>query len=323
MAKHSSIIFLACIVIPILCDASVDAERMKTYIVYMGSLPDEPSYSPTSHHLRMLEQVTGETEAASSLLIQSYNRSFNGFAAKLTEEQRDKIAEMEEVVSVFPSTRLRTHTTRSWDFMGLVQSTKRNVSGESDVIIGFLDSGIWPESESFSDKGFGPPPKKWKGTCAGGKNFTCNNKIIGARFYKEDSARDDVGHGTHTASTAAGNNVNGASFYGIAHGTARGGVPSTRIAVYKTCSNQDGVDILSLSLGRMFPPKHLYDDEVITIGSFHAMAKGVLTVQAAGNEGPHPNSITSVTLLHGFSQLQQAPSIAKSSTSLFLGMEQP
>lgn len=56
----------------------------------------------------------------------------------------------------------------------------------------------------------------------------------------------------------------------------------------------DGVDILSLSLGKVFPPDHLYDDGAITIGSFHAMAKGVLTVQSAGNEGPESHSMTSV-----------------------------
>lgn len=79
------------------------------------------------------------------------------------------------------------------------------------------------------------------GTCVGGKNFTCNNKVIGARFYIGDSARDNVGHGSHTASTAAGNNVNDASFYGIAQGTARGAVPSSRIAVYKVCSNEGNI----------------------------------------------------------------------------------
>ena len=81
------------------------------------------------------------------------------------------------------------------------------------------------------------------GKCAGGKNFTCNNKIIGARFYdyEDDSARDNLGHGTLTASTAAGNKVNGVSFYGLAEGTARGGVPSARIAVYKACDNQGNI----------------------------------------------------------------------------------
>lgn len=79
-----------------------------------------------------------------------------------------------EVVSVFPSRDFKPQTTRSWDFIGLSESVKRVASVESDMIIGLLDTGIWPESESFSDKGFGPPPKKWKGACVGGKNFTCN-----------------------------------------------------------------------------------------------------------------------------------------------------
>ena len=84
--------------------------------------------------------------------------------------------EMEGVVSVFPNKMLQLHTTQSWDFMGLKQGkgTKRNPTVESDTIIGVIDTGITPESESFSDKGFGPPPTKWKGVCSGGENFTCN-----------------------------------------------------------------------------------------------------------------------------------------------------
>ena len=81
---------------------------------------------------------------------------------------------MKEVVSVFPSRTLQLHTTRSWDFMGVNEVIKQNPIAESNVIIGVLDTGIWPESKSFEDKGFGPAPKKWKGTCRGGKNFTCN-----------------------------------------------------------------------------------------------------------------------------------------------------
>ena len=78
------------------------------------------------------------------------------------------------VVSVFPNKKLQLQTTTSWDFMGLKEGikTKRNPTVESDTIIGVIDSGITPESQSFSDKGFGPPPQKWKGVCSGGKNFT-------------------------------------------------------------------------------------------------------------------------------------------------------
>ena len=81
---------------------------------------------------------------------------------------------MKGVVSVFPSRTLQLHTTRSWDFMGVNEVIKQNPIAESNVIIGVLDTGIWPESKSFEDKGFGPAPKKWKGACRGGINFTCN-----------------------------------------------------------------------------------------------------------------------------------------------------
>ena len=79
------------------------------------------------------------------------------------------------VVWVIPSTTLKLQTTASWDFMGFPQNVHRNLSVEGDIIIGVMDTGIWPESESFDDYGFGAISKKWKGGCyAGGKNFTCN-----------------------------------------------------------------------------------------------------------------------------------------------------
>uniref|UniRef100_A0A2N9J9R9 Peptidase S8/S53 domain-containing protein n=1 Tax=Fagus sylvatica TaxID=28930 RepID=A0A2N9J9R9_FAGSY len=148
-----------------------------------------------------------------------------------------------------------------------------------------LDTGIWPESQSFNDEGFSPPPKRWKGICQNSSNFTCNNKIIGARYYRSNgrigqhdfaSPRDSEGHGTHTASTAAGNLVSGASLLGLGSGTARGGVPSARIAVYKICWS-DGcfdADILAAF------------DDAINDGN------GILTSNSAGNSGPAPATIT-------------------------------
>lgn len=115
------------------------------------------------------------------------------------------------------------------------------------------------------------------------------------------------GHGTHTASTAAGSFVKGANFYGLAKGNARGGVPSARIAAYKVCASSceehsilaafddaiaDGVDILSVSLASEFALEPSTDS--IAIASFHAMKQGVLTVQSAGNTGNLPTSVASV-----------------------------
>ncbi|KAL0303774.1 UNVERIFIED_CONTAM: Cucumisin [Sesamum radiatum] len=281
------------------------------YVVYMGDRP-KGEFSATAQHMSMLQATLGSKRASESWLY-SYKRSFNGFVAKLTKEEKTKIASLEGVVSVFPSTKKQLHTTRSWDFMGFPVTAERTKT-ESDVIVGMLDTGIWPESPSFDDKDFGAPPSKWKGTCQSSSNFTCNNKIIGARYYHSEgnitppdfpSPRDSEGHGSHTASTAAGGVVYGANLYGLGAGTARGGVPSARIAVYKICWSDgcsdadilaafddaiaDGVDIISISVGGFFPSDYFTDP--IAIGAFHAMKNGVLTSNSAGNSGPDSATI--------------------------------
>ncbi|ERN19433.1 hypothetical protein AMTR_s00069p00176100 [Amborella trichopoda] len=280
----------------------------------MGDLNNDVS-AKSMHHL-MLQDVLGSSDAAKESFIYSYGRSFNGFAARLTDEEVQTFSEMEGVVSVIPNTMLQLHTTRSWDFMGLTMNVTTPAPYETDVVVGLLDTGIWPESLSFNDEGMGPPPKSWKGICQTADNFTCNNKIIGARFYKSDgyydetdfkSPRDSVGHGTHTASTAAGRPYNGASYFGLGKGLARGGVPSARVAVYKVCwaggrcgladilagfddAIADGCHILSVSLGASSPVEYMQDP--IAIGSFHAMKNGILTSNSAGNSGPSPYSVS-------------------------------
>ncbi|KAK9912826.1 hypothetical protein M0R45_036666 [Rubus argutus] len=311
MAKHAAVMFsyafsIIVLALSLLCKA-IDEDR-NVHVVYLGSLPDDELYSPLSHHLSILQRVVGRSSVA-NLLLRSYKRSFNGFAANLTDHEREELANMKEVVSVFPSTTFQLQTTRSWEFMGFNEKIRRNPTIESDVIIGILDSGIWPESESFKDESFGPAPKKWTGDCKGGQNFTCNNKLVGARFYSSsESARDGMGHGTHTASTAAGNVVKDVSFYGLAQGTARGGVPSARVAAYSICSAEgcqssdilaafddaiaDGVDIITVSLGSSSAIPIAHDP--IAIGSYHAIQKGILTSHAAGNSGPTAGTVSSV-----------------------------
>lgn len=123
----------------------------------------------------------------------------------------------------------------------------------------------------------------------------------------ESSPLDLEGHGTHTASTAAGVAVKDANVYGIAQGTARGGVPSARIASYKVCwglgcldvdllaafdaAIADGVDVISVSIGGM---PRTFTQDPIGIGSFHAFKKGILTVCAGGNDGPTIGSINNI-----------------------------
>ncbi|KAH9313983.1 hypothetical protein KI387_022610, partial [Taxus chinensis] len=303
------------------------------YIVYMGKKRFEQIHLNTEMHYEILTSLLGSNEAASLAMIYSYNHSFSGFAAKLNTTHAKTLSTMEGVVSVFKSRVLKLYTTHSWDFMGLglddrtrmpIQETHH---GEEDIVIGVIDSGIWPESQSFKDDTLPPPPSSWKGVCQEGEKFSksnCNRKLVGARWYVKGyeeasgplnttetpeyrSARDHNGHGTHTASTTGGRAVQNTSFLGLARGIARGGAPRARIAVYKVCWEEgkcaeadilaafhdaisDGVDVISVSLGSS-PPLPDYFSSSSDIGSFHAMEKGITVVFSAGNDGPDPASV--------------------------------
>ncbi|XP_059064303.1 cucumisin-like [Cryptomeria japonica] len=269
------------------CMAVSSEEDTKLYVVYMGNAPSEDnghSYTTAAGlHLDMLESVHGSRDAAEESLKYSYWKSFGGFAAMISPSHVEQLLDMDGVVSVFESKHLQVLTTRSWDFIGFPASAQNsNLDYQSDIVIGVLDTGIWPESESFNDVGFGPVPSKWRGGCQTTPDFpACNKKLVGAKFYrslsspifKEDflSPRDATGHGTHTSSTAAGNYIKNASLYGIAQGDARGGVPGARIAIHHFC------------------PKYFEDS--IAIGSFHAMKRGILVANSAGNTGPDKRSV--------------------------------
>ncbi|CAL9165487.1 unnamed protein product [Musa hybrid cultivar] len=199
---------------------------MQIYVGYMGDHTSS-MFSTEALHLNLLGRVLEGCSPRESL-IYSYTKSFSGLAARLTAKEKKKLAAteitlyycvefvaMEGVVSVFPGRTLRPRTTRSWDFLRFSRTVNRNPPLESDVVVGMIDNGIWPESDSFHDEGIGPPPRKWKGACV---NLKCNNKINGARFYNsykdashEASPRDFDGHGSYTSSTVAGRSVRNAS----------------------------------------------------------------------------------------------------------------
>uniref|UniRef100_M4EAJ0 Uncharacterized protein n=1 Tax=Brassica campestris TaxID=3711 RepID=M4EAJ0_BRACM len=288
------------------------------YIVYMGSA----SSAANAYRAQILINTMFKRRAND--IVHTYKHGFTGFAARLSAEEAKVIAKKTGVVSVFPDPNYQLHTTHSWDFLKYQTAVKIDSSppsspeaGSYDSIIGILDTGIWPESESFNDKDMGPIPSRWKGTCMEAKDFNssnCNRKIIGARFYKspdDDSeyftTRDVIGHGTHTSSTAAGSAVENASYYGVASGTAKGGSPNARIAMYKVCNPggcagssilaafddaiADGVDVLSLSLGAPSYAHIELNTDPIAIGAFHAVEQGILVVCSAGNDGPNGGTV--------------------------------
>ncbi|PSR86918.1 Subtilisin-like protease SBT3.18 [Actinidia chinensis var. chinensis] len=312
---------------------------LHVYIVYLGQNRIHDPLLTTNHHLQLLSNVFARKEVAEKSMLYSYKHSLSGFSAMLNSTQATALAKMNGVVSVFRSRMLELHTTRSWDFLGLTlpssEATPCQLAYGDDVIVGIFDTGIWPESDSFKEEpGMGPVPKSWKGKCVPGEKFepakACNRKLIGARYYLKGfeeeygplnassnseyrSARDFDGHGTHTASTAVGSIVKNANFFGFAQGTARGGAPRARLAVYKICWSKnlvgrcseadimaafddalhDGVQVISGSFG-VSPPLPPFFASSADIGSFHAMQMGVSVVFSAGNDGPDLSLVQNV-----------------------------
>ncbi|GAY33110.1 hypothetical protein CUMW_005650, partial [Citrus unshiu] len=140
------------------------------YIVYMGehSLPNAEAVFNSNHEL--LFSVLGRTnEEAQSAIVHHYHKSFSGFSAMLTPQEAIELKKHDSVVSLFESKTYRLATTRSWDFMqqmdtldpnhGIFQSLQKR---QSEVIVGHIDSGIWPEAPAFTDSGLGPVPKYFR-----------------------------------------------------------------------------------------------------------------------------------------------------------------
>ncbi|PQQ15609.1 subtilisin-like protease SBT1.9 [Prunus yedoensis var. nudiflora] len=306
---------------------STTLAQPNNYIIHMDSTMMPKAFA--DHHSWYLATLnsalskfrpnttTSSSSALSSKLIYSYTHVINGFSASLSLSELEVLKTSPGYISSVKDLPVKPDTTHSSQFLGLSSKSGAWPVADygKDVIIGLVDTGVWPESESYSDDGMSEIPPRWKGECESGTQFNsslCNKKLIGARFFNKgliaqnpnltfsvNSTRDTEGHGTHTSSTAAGNYVPGASYFGYAQGTASGMAPKAHVAMYKALWEEgalssdiiaaieqaiiDGVDVLSLSFG--LDGVALYEDPV-AIATFSALEKGVFVSTSAGNEGP-------------------------------------
>ncbi|MES2321983.1 MAG: S8 family peptidase [Pseudomonadota bacterium] len=314
---------------------NVDASDVQNYISYLET-----------------KKADVMSTVAGAQITHEYKVVFNGFSAMLTDDEVRALKKNAGVASIMADSVMQLDTNYTPGFIGLSapgglwdQLGGQAGAGE-DIVIGIVDSGIWPENPSFADRVdaegyashtgttqvYGAPPSTWNGSCVSGEGFTvanCNNKLIGARYFKSPSqtlhwteflsARDSVagaegsgGHGTHTASTAGGNAkvrvINGP----LGLGTASGMAPRARIAAYKVCwtdgvsgrngcatSNSvaaieravlDGVNVINFSIGPNAGGGTFNDPtEVAFLG---ASSAGVFVAASAGNGGPSATSVT-------------------------------
>ena len=215
-------------------------------------------------------------EAASGgQIIHRYDKVFTGVSMVLAGDKVADVASLAGITGVYLDEVQYINTDASPDFIGapaIWNALGGQGSAGEGVVIGVLDSGIWPEHPSFSDpdplgKPYAPPPGGPYdcdfGNTAWNPNdapFTCNNKLIGAYTFLDtykavvglkpydpvdntgefDSARDSDGHGTHTTSTAGGNAGVAATVLGQSYGTISGITPRAHVIMYRVCAGPSG-----------------------------------------------------------------------------------
>ncbi|SCF09175.1 Peptidase inhibitor I9 [Micromonospora coriariae] len=292
--------------------------------------------APSQAYRRHLDTQRAAVAAAAGVKANAvYTTAFNGFSAKLTAQQVSTLRADKRVRAVtasralgtpsappLPTTATAANPTPATP-SGADQSAPTDLAGRpakpgpgtgAGMVIGVLDTGIWPESASFAKKM--PAPATWHGTCQTGVAFVaehCNGKIVGARYFADTwlagggsvpegellSPRDMAGHGTHTASTAAGLPIPNVTIDGRRFGPVSGVAPDAQIAVYKVLWNgmgfdadiiagidaavADGVQVLNFSIG-----SDLGDWEANTpigVAFLNASLAGVFVAASAGNTG--------------------------------------
>jgi subtilisin family serine protease len=278
--------------------------------------------------------------------VYDYTYTYNGFAAELSLAQAEAMKGVPGIVAVSKDELHTIDTSSTPTFLGLTapgglwdQLGGVGNAGEG-IIIGIIDSGIWPESLSFSDRtgenGNASKDGKldyqqipgWHGKCTPGEDFNasmCNQKLIGAQYFNAgqggdagidaerpwefNSVRDYNGHGTHTSSTAGGNNNVPTTGPAAVFGAISGIAPRARIAMYKALwSTQDastaggttsdlvaaidqavadGVDVINYSISGTLT--NFADPAEISF--LFAARAGVYVAASAGNSGPTTSTV--------------------------------
>uniref|UniRef100_A0A2C9W6P0 Peptidase S8/S53 domain-containing protein n=1 Tax=Manihot esculenta TaxID=3983 RepID=A0A2C9W6P0_MANES len=291
--------------------------------------------SPESYITRVHDSLLRRVLRGEKYLkLYSYHYLINGFAVLVTSQQADKLSRRREVENVVLDFSVRTATTHTPQFLGLphgawVKEGGYETAGEG-IVIGFIDTGIDPTHPSFADdlsENSYPVPGHFSGVCEVTRDFpsgSCNRKLIAARHFaasaitrgifnsSQDYASpfDGDGHGTHTASVAAGNHGIPVIVAGHHFGNASGMAPRSHRKFMVECETdnivilnymllglnaaQDGVDILSLSITpNRRPPGLATFFNPIDMALLSAVKAGIFVVQAAGNTGPSPKSMSS------------------------------
>ena len=266
----------------------------------------------------------------SARLGRSLRVVYGGVTVRLPENRAKDLLSISGVVAVQQDTLRQPLTDSSNEFIGS-PTIWSQVGGQELAGAGLrfasIDTGIWPEHPSFAANPALPPrPTRGDGTeipCTFGDNpltpevdvFGCNNKLIGGGPFLDtynaviggevypDSARDSGGHGTHTASTSAGDVVGSAPIFGIERGPISGVAPGAEVLAYKVCgvggcfssdsaaavgeAILDGASVINFSISGGTNPA----TDPVELAFLDAYSAGVFVAASAGNDGPAAGTV--------------------------------
>ncbi len=265
-------------------------------------------------------------------VLHRYRYALNGVAIWLSPAEAEAVQRLPGVRRVERNQSLPLATDigprwigagRVWD--GTAMNGMPATKGEG-IVVGVIDTGINSDHPSFAAVGADGYVHQnplgagnYTGFCDAANlhydaGLACNDKLIGIWSFEEslNDPEDRDGHGSHTASTAAGN-VTEAMF--VAGGqafvrTISGVAPHANIIAYDVCipanpiwrcmatatvqavdhAIAEGVDVLNYSIGT---GQNSPWENMIAEAFLNARKANVMVVSAAGNDGPEPSSVHS------------------------------
>lgn len=255
-------------------------------------------------------------------VVFTYQTVFNGVAIALTSSEAATVAAVPGVVRVEREQTLQLLTDNGPAWMNADEIWSGDATGVATkgegIVAGIIDTGINGDHPSFADVGadgydHSNPRVRHYGECAPLNPLLCNDKLIGKYDFTGTGAEDDNGHGSHTASTVAGNVVD-ATVYAptttVGPRRISGVAPHANIISYKACTDQvfvtltgcqltalyaaieqatiDKVDVINFSIGggSQDPWTGIFAQPF-----FGTQAAGVFVAASAGNSGPGPQTI--------------------------------
>ncbi|MBY6064163.1 S8 family peptidase [Pseudidiomarina sediminum] len=291
---------------------------------------------------RVALQAIGSKLGSAPQVHYTYSTAFNGFSMSLSEAEAEKLLELPQVLKVIRQVEYEMQTDVGPQHIGadrIWQDTTQRPDGAygEGVVIAIIDSGINHDHPSFAVEGddgyvhqnpFGAGT--YFGDCEADASL-CNDKLIGIYSYPEITAHfegvrpanglDYNGHGTHVASTAAGNILRNLPYYAPVAATESHGMPlagsnvpqmsgvapHANIVSFQVChpaggcagdamvkavedAIELGVDVINMSIGPSGhgPNPWYYPLDMAFLAAHEA---GVFTSLSAGNSGPSDASV--------------------------------